>query len=47
MVPPDEQLPEPPEVTPWAWLPEIQEPPESPGSAQALLRLRPDTEPCA
>ena len=47
IVPPDEQLPVPPEVTPWAWLPEIHEPPESPGSAQALLRVRPETAPWA
>ena len=32
MVPPVEQLPEPPEVTPWAWSPESQAPPESPPS---------------
>ena len=38
--------PLPPEVTPWAWLPEIQLPPESPGSAHALLRDRPETAPC-
>ena len=47
IVPPEEQLPVPPEVTPWAWLPEIHEPPESPGSAQALLRVRPETAPWA
>src|SRR3954453_4688911 len=47
IVPPDVQLPVPPEVTPCAWLPEIQEPPESPGSAQASLRDRPETAPWA
>ena len=45
-MPPEVQLPEPPEVTPWAWLPDIHEPPESPGSAQALVRVRPLTVPC-
>src|SRR5689334_6838430 len=47
IVPPLVQLPDPPEVTPCAWLPEIQDPPESPGSAQALLRVSPYTAPCA
>ena len=32
------QSPEPPEVTPWAWSTEMKEPPESPGSAQTLVR---------
>ncbi len=35
--PPLEQLPEPPEVTPCAWSPLTNEPPESPGSAQTLV----------
>lgn len=46
VVPPTLQLPEPPEVTPWAWLPEMNEPPESPGCAHALVRVRPVTRPC-
>ncbi len=44
-MPPTEQLPLPPEVTPWAWVPEIHEPPESPGSAQTLVRVTPETVP--
>ncbi len=31
------QLPKPPEVTPWAWPPVTNEPPESPRSAHALV----------
>jgi hypothetical protein len=46
-VPPVEQLPLPPEVTPWAWLPEMNEPPESPPSAQALVWVAPYTGPAA
>src|ERR687894_161728 len=41
MTPPEVQLPEPPEVTPCAWSPVSHEPPESPGSAQALVRVSP------
>src|SRR5689334_16184227 len=47
MTPPEVQLPEPPEVTPCAWLPASQEPPESPGSAQAFVRVSPETVPSA
>jgi hypothetical protein len=46
VVPPEVQLPDPPEVTPCAWLPDSHEPPESPGSAQTLVRVRPVTVPC-
>ena len=39
------QSPEPPEVTPCAWLPEMNEPPESPGSAHTEVRVTPATVP--
>jgi len=45
VVPPWVQSPEPPEVTPCAWLPLIQAPPESPGSAQTFVLVRPVTVP--
>ena len=45
VVPPELQLPEPPEVTPWAWPPLIHDPPESPGSAQAFVLVSPVTVP--
>ncbi|WP_446723552.1 trypsin-like serine protease [Micromonospora sp. S4605] len=45
VTPPRVQSPEPPEVTPWAWSPESQAPPESPGSAQTLVRVSPVTVP--
>ena len=45
--PPDEQLPEPPEVMPWACEPARSEPPESPGSAQTSVWMRPETLPSA
>ena len=45
VVPPEEQLPEPPEVMPWACVPASSEPPESPGSAHTLVRIRPETVP--
>lgn len=35
--PPLLQLPQPPEVTPCAWSPLMNEPPESPGSAHTLV----------
>src|SRR6185312_11529690 len=43
--PPTVQSPEPPEVTPCAWSPESHGPPESPPSAQTLVRVRPVTAP--
>ena len=48
VVPPDVQFPEPPEVKPCAWtrvapLGDTYAPPESPGSAQTLVRVRPET----
>ena len=39
--PPLEQLPQPPDVTPWAWSPVMNEPPESPPSAQTLVLVAP------
>ena len=47
MVPPEEQLPDPPDVTPCAWVPAMSEPPESPGSAHTFVRISPLTVPCA
>src|SRR6202008_3046113 len=45
--PPLPQLPQPPEVTPWAWSPVMYEPPESPGSAHTLVFVIWCTAPCA
>src|SRR5690606_19308632 len=45
VTPPTVQLPDPPEVTPCAWLPDIHGPPESPGSAHTFVRVRPETAP--
>ncbi len=47
VVPPEEQLPLPPEVRPSAVLPEKSAPPLSPGSAQTLVWIRPETMPSA
>ncbi|CAM5506713.1 hypothetical protein SHIRM173S_11639 [Streptomyces hirsutus] len=43
VVPPEEQLPLPPEVRPTALPPEKSEPPLSPGSAQTSVWIRPLT----
>src|SRR4051794_14346422 len=45
VVPPEVQLPLPPEVRPSAVDPANREPPLSPGSAQTLVRIRPVTVP--
>ncbi len=47
VVPPLVQLPEPPEVRPIAAVPENSGPPLSPGCAHTLVRIRPETIPCA
>jgi hypothetical protein len=40
-LPPPLQLPLPPESTPWAWPgPVMNDPPESPPSEQAVVRVR-------
>jgi len=43
LVPPTEELPLPPEVRPRPVEPENSGPPLSPGSAQMLVRIRPET----
>ena len=45
VVPPEEQLPDPPDVTPCACVPAMSEPPESPGSAHTFVRISPLTVP--
>ena len=45
VVPPVLQLPLPPEVRPSALVPSYSGPPESPGSAQTLVWISPETVP--